>query len=492
MSLKIHSRKILAAFTILFCTSNFASSSPDLSINPIDAIAEYARSIGDDKKSEENLSNLRNAENIPEQTPGQIPAQTPEQIPVQDLSVENTNVEPVQIEQTQPQIQPATQPQTLSQQLTQEVLADSAILIEAKSGRVIFEKNADFQTPPASTTKTLTCIIGLEQLFPEEMVEISEEAAYTEDTTFPWAPGDQIQAHKLILGTMMVSDNGGAVAIAEKISGSASEFARVMNEKAVSIGCTNSHFENPNGLPNPNHLTTARDMAKISAYAMKNQKFREIVSTNQADVDWLTWSNNELVPTVMDAMNTNRLLETYPGCTGIKTGWTVAAAGCLAAAAKRGDVELIAVVLHSPDSYTRFEDAQKMLDYGFQSVRTVKGLDHTKVERRVHVKEGTKSRVKVGLSRDVDYTLIGDESVNDYDFDYDLPEEVEAKISVGDHIGDLVVKFRGQEVDRVPFLALEDVDREIKKTFRSRLVGFISDFFPESIGRIAVDYLAKI
>lgn len=358
-----------------------------------------------------------------------------------------------------------------------EVLADSVILVETRSGRVIFEKNADTPLPPASTTKTLTCIIGLEQLLPEELVPISEDAAYTEDTTFPWNPGDQIQAEKLVMGTMMVSDNGGAVAIAEKIAGNVENFSRIMNEKAISLDCSHSHFENPNGLPNPNHYTTARDMSKISAYAMKNPTFREIVSTQLANIDWLTWQENQLVPTNLECSNTNQMLETYPGCNGVKTGWTVAAGGCLVASAKRGDLELLAVVLHSENGETRFQDATKLLDYGFSNVKISRALDHNRVERKVSVNDGSKSKIRVGLERDVDYVLVGNETVNDYEFIYDLPKSIDAPIFTGDHIGDLVVKLHGVEIERIPFNALESVDQELSWT--SRLISFISSFLPD-------------
>ena len=144
------------------------------------------------------------------------------------------------------------------------ILADSAILIEASTGRVIYEKNADVARPPASMTKMMTCILAIENLTKRTLVPIPDDSIYTEDNTFPWAQGDVIQADELMLGMMLVSDNGAAVALAQAISGTVPQFAALMNERARELGCTNTNFANPNGLPNDSHYSTARDMAKIA------------------------------------------------------------------------------------------------------------------------------------------------------------------------------------------------------------------------------------
>ena len=171
------------------------------------------------------------------------------------------------------------------------IQADSAILIEATTGRVIYEKNADEMRPPASMTKMMTCILGLENLTKRTLVPISEIAAYAEDNTFQWTPGDVIQADELMLGMMMVSDNGAAVAIAQAISGSVNQFAYLMNEKAAELGCTNTNFANPNGLPNDNHYSTARDMARIAMYGMSVADFRDIVAMKKAIIHWRSPEN---------------------------------------------------------------------------------------------------------------------------------------------------------------------------------------------------------
>ena len=248
-----------------------------------------------------------------------------------------------------------------------EIFADSAILVDAITGDVLYEKNADVERYPASMTKMMTCILSIEYLPKDTPVTISENAIYTEDTYLPWNVGDVIRADELTLGVMLVSDNGGAVALAEAISGSVPQFAEKMNEKAKEIGCTNTHFVNPNGLTDYYHYSTARDMAKIAMYGMNISDFRDIVSTYDAVIHWSSPEGK-----TFSDVTTNNLIGKYTGANGIKTGWTSAAGGCLAASAMRGDVELIAIIMHSLDTQTRFDDAVKLLDYGF----SLKGLNN--------------------------------------------------------------------------------------------------------------------
>ena len=236
--------------------------------------------------------------------------------------------------------------------------ADAAILMNAKTGEVLFEKNADKREYPASMTKMMTSILALEKGQPDQIVTVSDEAADVECTRME--AGQQIRLRDLNQQMMMISDNGAALAIGEAIGGSEDNFAQMMNAKAQDIGATHTHFVNPNGMPDEAHYSTARDMAKIAAYGMKNPEFRRIVGTQQKMIYYL---QPEGYKTYCE--NSNALLYDYPGCTGIKTGWTRAARGCLAAAAKRGNTELLAVVMHSSDEESRCVDAAALLDYGF-------------------------------------------------------------------------------------------------------------------------------
>ena len=184
-----------------------------------------------------------------------------------------------------------------------KILAESAILIEASTGRIIWERNSELERPPASMTKMLTTILALEKLKPTDEVMMNREAVLTEDNTLDWATGDSMSARDMITAVMLVSENGGALALAQTVAGSSSQFADMMNDKAKQIGCTNSHFENPHGLPATRHYSTAKDMARIATYCFKNHDFREIVGTRRTSIHWIypkdKWS---------ELNNTNELL----------------------------------------------------------------------------------------------------------------------------------------------------------------------------------------
>lgn len=368
-------------------------------------------------------------------------------------------------------------PSAQARQKFLELSADSAILIEATTGRVIYEKNADEERPPASMTKIMTCILGIEYLVPEDVIKISQEAAYTEDSMLGFQSGDLISANDLLRGMMLVSDNGGAVAVAEAVSGSVADFSNLMNAKAVEIGCNNTNFRNPNGLPNDRHYSTARDMAKISMYCLQNWDFRDIVATQRETIHWLKPSDHS-----MRVENTNKLLGTYRGATGLKTGWTFAAGGCLAASAKRGEVELIAIVMHSEDTVTRFQDATALLDYGFEQVSSVYGINKDNVEKKIFVRGGEQATLEVGLASDLNYPLLRDEYRQNLTVDYDLPKVVEGGIKVGDAVGMATLKYNGKAVASVPFIAKENVESGF--SFASAIVSLTEPFI-----EVAQDFL---
>lgn len=351
-----------------------------------------------------------------------------------------------------------------------KILADSAILVEASTGRVIYEKNADEIRPPASMTKMLTSILCIEQLDPDAVITFSNAAAYAEDSTFAWTPGDQFTAFDLNRIVMLVSDNGGAVALAQAMGETIGNFAVMMNDKAREIGCTDSHFANPNGLPNPDHYSTARDMSRIAIYCMRNPEFREIVKTKK---HWFNWLNVEKRD---NAENTNELLYDdkfhYDGANGIKTGWTSAAGGCLAASARRGNVELIAIVMHSPDHDTRFDDARKMLDYGFESVKMTKVINKDRVEKIVFVEGGRQATVHVGPSDDLNFPLLEGESAKKLRLRYVLPKITQAGVKKNQVLGEAVLSYDGKRMTSVPLTARENVERGFSVS--SKLVGMMS------------------
>ena len=322
-----------------------------------------------------------------------------------------------------------------------KVLADSAILVEASTGRILYEKNAETERPPASMTKMLTCIVALENLKPTDTIRISRDVAFTEDVALTWGENDTLSAWDVMTALMVISENGGAVALAQAVGGSVPQFAKMMNDKATEIGCTHSHFVNPNGLPATNHYSTASDMARIATYCMKNENFRKLVATNHTSIRWISPKEK-----FAELNNT--------------TGWTVAAAGCLAASAKRGDIELIAVIMHSPDGNTRFVDATELLNYGFERVRMVNGIDKEQVEKTVFVRGGKRATLSVGVKENLNFPLMANEDPKLLKVTYDVPRVVDAGkgIHEGDVLGEAVLRYDGKPVARVPLVAKRDVD----------------------------------
>ena len=335
-----------------------------------------------------------------------------------------------------------------------KISADSAILVEASTGRIIYEKNADAERAPASMTKMLTCIIALEQLNPTEEVIMTRDGVFTEDNTLNWAERDSVSARDMITAVMLVSENGGAVALAQKIAGSVPNFADMMNDKAKAIGCRDSHFVNANGLPAANHYSTAADMARIAVYCMKNPEFRKIVETKRTTIHWIYPQNKW-----SELNNTNELLGKYTGANGIKTGWTRAAGGCLAASARRGEVELIAVVMRSENHDTRFDDVKELFNYGFERVRMVSGIDKDRAAKKIFVRGGEQASIRVGIEQNLNFPIMANEDSKLLKVSYELPKVVDAAggIRAGKVLGEAVLRYDGKPVARVPIVAREDV-----------------------------------
>ncbi|MDR3590037.1 MAG: D-alanyl-D-alanine carboxypeptidase [Negativicutes bacterium] len=235
--------------------------------------------------------------------------------------------------------------------------AEAAVVMVANTRRVLFGQNPNSIMYPASTTKMMTLLLALERGNLDSVVTVSSHAAACEESSLGLRPGDQITLRELLFGMMIVSGNDAAEAVAEHIAGSVPAFVKLMNDRVDKLGLKNTHFSNPHGLPDPtNHYSTAYDLAQIAATGMQNPMFAKIVSTADYTVRFINRGP-------MQVSTTNKLLRSYPGANGIKTGYTEAAGDCLVAGAKRQDIQLIAVVLNDDDRWT---DVPKLLDYGFQ------------------------------------------------------------------------------------------------------------------------------
>lgn len=227
-------------------------------------------------------------------------------------------------------------------------------VVEVSSRRFLFERNAEKKLPLASTTKILTALVIIEEGNLDEIVTVPKEAEGTEGSSVYLKADEKITVRELLYGLMLRSGNDCAVTLALNHSGSIQSFARAMNEKAISLGAENSNFTNPHGLPDDNHYTTARDLALISAAAVENPTFREIVSTKFYEPR--SWKNK------------NKMLWNFEGAIGVKTGFTVRAGRCLVSAAEREGMTIVSVVLNSPQM---FERSEELLENAFKTFRMV-------------------------------------------------------------------------------------------------------------------------
>lgn len=242
-----------------------------------------------------------------------------------------------------------------------EINAAGAILIDAKTGQVLYEKNSNKQLAPASTTKIMTAILAIESDRLDEKTTISKNAASVQGSTMHLQEGELISLRELVTGLMMRSGNDAAVAIAEFLSGSVDKFVVEMNKKAREIGAIHTKFQNPHGLPTKDHYSTAYDLAWIARYAMNNPTFAEVVSTRNTSIDWEDSAGNEHE---QNLKNTNKLLWMLDEADGVKTGTTNEAGPCLVSSATKDDQRLIAVTLNDKN---RWEDSQELLNWGFET-----------------------------------------------------------------------------------------------------------------------------
>ncbi len=232
------------------------------------------------------------------------------------------------------------------------IQADSAILIEEKTGQVLFALNPQESRPIASTTKIMTALVALQFGDLNKVSPVSAKAAATGESSIYLQEGEELSLQDLLYGALMRSGNDACVAIAENVAGSEELFVALMNRTAQFYGAKQTHFQNTNGLPDEQHYSSARDLALFTQQAFQYPLFSQIVASRDQTIGSRSFTN------------TNALLWNYAGADGVKTGTTNAAGKCLVASATRNNCRLIAVILHSSD---RYGDAQKLLDFGFQT-----------------------------------------------------------------------------------------------------------------------------
>lgn len=331
----------------------------------------------------------------------------------------------------------------------------SAILCEASTGQVIFEKNADERRPVASVNKVMTILLTLEavdegRVSLEDQVTVSPRAASMGGSQAFLDAGERYKLSELLKTVIVASANDSAVALAEHLAGTEESFVRLMNTRAEELGLTNTHYANCTGLPAQEHYTTARDVAKLSAqldlhpiYYRYSTIWMDEIKHRGGRVTSLT--------------NTNRLIRFYPGCDGYKTGSTNEARYCVSATAKKEGMRLIAVVLGTPAGQTRFDEARAMLEYGFANVQLVTPIAQGQaLDMTVPVRLGGRDEVSV-LSGGTCSLLERRGEKNALSLEAALVEKVNAPVYAGDVLGEIRVKRGDEVVTVVPAVAGEDV-----------------------------------
>ena len=332
--------------------------------------------------------------------------------------------------------------------------ARKAILMDADSGRVLYEKNADERSLIASTTKIMTALLVCEQCNLADRVQIPREAVGIEGSSLYLREGEILSVQDLLYGLMLHSGNDAATALSIYCGGSEAAFVDMMNEKAGRLELSETHFGNPHGLDHDGNYSTARDLAKLAAYAMENEDFYRTVSCKTVTV-----GNRSL-------QNHNKLLFRYEGAVGVKTGYTKAAGRILVSAAERDGRRLIAVTIHAPDDWN---DHTALLDYGFSFYQPVCLAEKGSVLGFVPVTGGAKDTAAVYAEEDFVFPMAEHET---YSVELQLPPFVYAPVERDGEAGTAVIRVEGKAVGSVPLRFEETIEsRERKRMFPFRLTG---------------------
>ena len=327
--------------------------------------------------------------------------------------------------------------------------AESAILIEAESGDVLYEKDADARRGPASTTKIMTAIIAIERCPLDKVVKVAPEAAGVEGSSVYLYAGEKITMESLLYALMLQSANDAAAAIAYEVAGGIEEFAALMNEKAAELGLGDTHFVNPHGLDDEDHYTTARELSQIARYAMQNETFKKIVSTKKMSIPMHDGEATRVL------INHNRLLSSYDDIIGVKTGFTKKTGRTLVSAAERDGLTLIAVTLADGDDW---RDHRAMLDYGFEIYENVALCRAGDLETEVHVCGGETDAVTVSAKDDVFAALPkarGEISVR-----LELTRFVYAPVNAGENVGKAKFYLDGKLMGETALVAENDAKKK--------------------------------
>ena len=334
--------------------------------------------------------------------------------------------------------------------------AGSAILIEASTGEIIYEKNSHEKLAPASMTKMMSMLLIVENIEKgviswDEKVIASENASGMGGSQILLETGEEMTVSDLFKGIAVASGNDAVVAMAEKIGGTVENFVSMMNKRAKELGLKDTNFKNPHGLDEANHYSSAYDMSLIAKELVKHEKVLEFTSIYE---DYLRENTDRKLWLV----NTNKLVRFYSGVDGLKTGYTKSAGYCLTATASRNDVRFIAVAMNEEDSKTRNAEVSAMLDYGFSQYKSVKLLSQNDVVDKKVIDRGKNKYAEIVPSRDVNVVLKKISTDDKVTYDLDI-NDIKAPIKKGDVVGEVIVKINNKEYKRVPLTVKKDIKK---------------------------------
>lgn len=337
-----------------------------------------------------------------------------------------------------------------------------ALIYDRASGKILYQKNGNKQTPMASTTKIMTAIVVLEQAKLTDTVTINSKAASIGGSRLGLKKNDKITVNDLLYGLMLRSGNDAAVALAIHVGGSIEGFADMMNKKAIELGLTNSHFIVPHGLDNEGHYTTAYELVKITDYALNIDKFKEIVGTKVTTIHI-----NGYAKTIN---NTNNLLGSVSGLYGVKTGFTNGAGRCLVTACKRDNLDIITVIIGADTTNIRSKDTIKLIQYAYTEfeVVNIKEIVEEKFEAwkninedRIYVNKGTKNKVKLYLE-ELQYTkmAVRKEEIDKIDILANTIYYLETPVKENEIVGNMKILLNNESIEVLNIYVQEEIQRK--------------------------------
>ncbi|MDI5934109.1 D-alanyl-D-alanine carboxypeptidase family protein [Halomonas kalidii] len=353
-----------------------------------------------------------------------------------------------------------------------QLAAKSWFLMDADSGRVLVEHNADERLPPASLTKLMTAYLVERELHRgnitmDDMVQVSENAWRTGGSKMFIEVGTQVPIHELLHGIIIASGNDASVAVAEHLAGGEAPFADLMNQHATRLGMHNTNYANATGLPHPEQYSSARDLTLLAQHIINDYPEHYAVYAEK----YFTYND-------IRQPNRNRLLWRDPTVDGLKTGWTTEAGYGLVASAKRDDMRLISAVMGTNSEESRAQETQKLLSYGFRYFETLKLYERGAVLNTPRVWGGDKNELRVGVDDDVQMTV--PRARNDQlTARLDIRADIEAPIQAGDNVGVMEVRLGDEVVGERPLVALESIE---EGGLFKRLFDRVHRFFSNLVG----------